>query len=68
MSATLHNAAILDEEDLVGLENGREPMGDDDRGPARQRALECLLNGAFRVGIQVGGRLVQDDDVGVFEQ
>ena len=37
-------------------------MGDDDGGPALQHPLQSPLDQHFGVGVDVGGRLIPDDD------
>ncbi len=49
----------VDDQDLVGLPDGRQPVRDDQRGPPGQRRLERPLDRRLRLGVQVRGGLVQ---------
>ena len=68
MSAALDDAPLVDDEDLVRAENRRQAMGDDQRGPAGQGLRECLLYGCLVLTVEMGRRLVQDDDLRRLEQ
>ena len=47
MRAALHDAAVLDDQQLVGLDDGREAVRDDDEGlvpvQLRERVLDVPL-------------------------
>ena len=62
VGAAFHDAAGLDDEDLVGGPHRGQPVGDDDGGAAFQGLGERLLDGRLGGVVQVGGRLVEDDD------
>ena len=49
-------------DDLVGVDDGREPVGDDDDGAAAHRVLERLLHAGFRFVVERRGRLVEQQD------
>jgi len=53
---------VLDHEDLVCASNRRETMGDDDRRPAAQEPVECVLDQDLRWPVDVRGCLVEDQD------
>ena len=57
-----------DDEELVGAADRREPVGDDDRGPALERRLERPLHGRLGLRVEMGGGLVEDDDVRRLEE
>src|SRR5690348_2286105 len=40
MTSALGNAAAIEHDDLIGMDDGREPMGDHQRGPAAAHFLE----------------------------
>ncbi len=42
-------------------------MGDDEGGPATQRLTQSTLDRCLRLGVEVGGGLVEHDDVGCLE-
>ena len=62
MRAPLDDAAVLEHEDQVGGADGRQPVRDDDRGAALQRLGQRVLDGRLGRGVEVRGRLVEDDD------
>ena len=68
MSAPLHDAALLHDQNLIGLEYGGEAVRDDDRGAPRERALQSLLNGRLGGRIQMCGGLIQHHQVGRLQQ
>ena len=65
--ARLFNAVILHHEDLVGISNGCQAMGDrDDRLAARQLG-DRLLNGVLVFGVDARRHLVEDDNGRIFQ-
>src|SRR4051794_34025768 len=62
MRAALDDPAVVDDEDLVGLPHGREPVSDHERGPAGERRLERALYGDLRLAVEMRRRLVEHDD------
>jgi len=66
--STLHNAPFIHHQDLLGLEDGREAVRDHNGGAPVERRFERPLDGGLGFGIEVGGRLVEDDDIGRFEK
>ena len=60
--------AAVDHEDLVGVTHGGEPVGDHQGGAALQRGVQGALDGVLRLGVQVGGGLVEHHDVRRLEQ
>ena len=44
MRAALDNLALLDHQNLVGFQNGRQAVGNDDGRASRQRNVERLLD------------------------
>ena len=62
MCALFDLAAAVEHDDLVGADDGGEPMGDHDHGLARHEPLEGLLDQVLVLGIGERGRLVQHHD------
>ena len=60
--AALDDPAVVDDEDLVGVADGRQPVRDDDRRTSGQSGREGPLHRDLRLGVEVGRRLVEDDD------
>src|SRR6202034_622469 len=62
VAAGLDDQAILDHENAIGMHDGRQPVRDDERGPALAEFADCLLHVALRFRIERGSRLVEQDD------
>ncbi len=62
VAAAFPELALVDDQDLVRLADGGQPVGDHQRGAARQRGLERALDRQLRLGVQVRGGLVKDDE------
>ena len=59
--AALDDPAVVDDQDLVGLADGGQPVRDDQRRPAGQRRLQRPLHRRLGLGVQVRGGLVEHD-------
>ena len=62
MRAALDDHALIEHQDLVGADDGREPMGDDERGAVLRHAVERILDVPLGVAVERGGRLVEQQD------
>src|SRR5947209_2461435 len=60
--ATLDDLAAVEDDDLVGVSDGREAVGDRDRRAALGQPVERLLYGALGLGVERARRLVEDQD------
>ena len=67
MGSLLGDAPLLDHNNIVGMADGRQAVGNDDGCFALCQAAEILLNGAFRFRIDRAGRFIQDQHRGVFQ-
>ena len=67
MGATLDDAAVFNDQDLVRAANGGEAVRDDEGGAAAHQVGEALLNQGFGFGIEAGGGFVKDEDAGIGE-
>ena len=65
--AFLDDALAFQDDDLVGVADGGEPVGNDDGRAARHQPFQRLLDEQFGFGIHRGGGLVQDQDRAVFQ-
>ena len=67
MAAALGDPAAVEHDDLVGIDDGRQAMGDHQGGAAAahlfQRALDLLLG----AGVERAGRLVEQQDLRVLQ-
>ena len=68
MTATLHDSAVLDHEDLIGGLNGGKAVRDHDGRPTFQGDLERPLNLGFGFGVEMRGGLVEDHDRWILQQ
>ena len=68
MAALLHDAAVVEDQDLVGLPHGRQPVGDDQRGAPLERGGQRQLHGGLGLAVEVGGGLVEHHDLGRLEE
>ena len=57
--AALGDSALVEHYDLVGADDGREPMGDHERGAVLRHAIERVLNFLLGVAVERRGRLVE---------
>src|SRR6185437_344953 len=60
MGAHLADLAFVQHDDLAGLADGREPVGDDDRAAAADQLVDSLLDKLFGLRIHGGSGFVQD--------
>ena len=68
MGSLLAQFPLVQYEDLVGFLDGGKPVGDHDRGRAFQELTDGLLDQGLGRGIDVGGRLVENENRCVDEQ
>ena len=68
MRAALHDPAAIDDEDLIGMLDGREPVRDDDNRLPPRELGEGLLYEGLVLRVDARRRLVEDHDRGVLEQ
>src|SRR3954454_16906111 len=60
--AALGDAPVLEHDDLVGVADGRQAVGDGDRRAALRELVERRLHRALGLVVQRAGRLVEDED------
>src|SRR5215212_419361 len=68
VGALLDDPAAVDDQDPVGVDDGRQPVGDDQAGPALEGGGQGPLDLHLGLGVEVGGGLVEDDDGRVGQQ
>ena len=61
VGAFLDDAAFVHHQDAVAGQHGREPMRDHERGALRHQPLERGLHQRLALGIERGGRLVEQE-------
>ena len=62
MCSALNDPAVCYNEDLRGVSNRVQPMGDHDDGLVLRQCFDCLLQPILVLRIDVRRRLVKDDD------
>ena len=60
--AAFADGAMLKHENLGGLTNGAEAVGDHETGATLHQALESFLNQALGGGIDTGGGFIEDQN------
>ena len=68
MRALLDDAAVLEDDDQVGVADGREAVRDHERRPAGEEGAERPLDLPLGADVDRGSRLVEDQDARVGEQ
>ena len=68
MGAAFGDAALVEDEDLVGVDDGRQAVGDDDGRAAGGDVAQGLLDRRLGAAVERAGRLVEDQDRRVLEQ
>ena len=63
MGAALHNASVLDNQNLIGFQNRRKAMRDDDRGSTRERNFKGALNRRLGLRVEMRGGFVENDNI-----
>ncbi len=67
MCAAFDDIPLRKHDDLVGMNDGAEPVGDDDRRASDHEPVDGLLNEAFRFGVERAGRLVEYQDFRILQ-
>ena len=65
MVARLDDLAMVDDDNLVGIPDRAQAVGDDDNGLATVERVEILHDGPLVVGIERVGGFVEEDVVGI---
>ena len=60
--AFFDDAAILENDDEIGIAHGAEAMGNDECGAAVHDGAEVLLDAALRFGVEGAGGFVEYED------
>ena len=61
MVPNLRHISMVQDNNLVGVPNCGEAVGDDDRGAPLEHSLQGPLYQQLGIGVDVGGGLVQND-------
>ena len=68
VTSHLHDPALVEHDDSIGVFDRREPMGDDQGGAALHQKRQLLLNPPLRFIVERRGRLVENQHRRVLEQ
>jgi len=68
VGADLDNAALMEDNDLIGLVDGRESVGDDDGGAAQHECVEAALDGFLCFAVEGTSGLIEDDHGRIFQE
>ena len=68
MFAAFDDLSVVEDEDLVGVADGRQPVGYDKAGALLQEAVEGLLDEFLCGVVDAGGGFVEEEDGGIFQQ
>lgn len=66
MFSALDDLALLDHNNLIGMLDRAQPVGNDHRRPVLHQLHQRVLHKLLGFRIQRGGRLVQDQDRWIF--
>ena len=67
MRAVLDNLSRVDDIDVIGFKDRREPMCDDKRRTADHKVIECCLHDLLALRIECRSRFVENQDTRIFE-
>lgn len=65
--AMLHNAPVIDDQNLICMAHGFQPVGDHDDGLIPSECLDSFLQSVLILGVDVCRCLVQNDDMCVLQ-
>ena len=68
VAADLDQPAAIEHQDRIGTLYGREAVGDDETRAVAHQRRERLLHQPFRLGVERGTRLVEQQDRGIAQQ
>ena len=68
MAAAFGDAAAFEDEDLVGVADGGEAVGDDEARAVFHQMVEGFLDETLGGGVNTGGGFVEDEDRRVFQE
>ena len=60
VAAPLHDPALFQDHDGVGVADGGEPVGDDEHRPACHQLVHALFDQSLGAGVDGAGGLIQD--------
>ena len=63
----LHDLAIVDDKNRVGMDDGRQSMGNDKSGTSSTKYFQTGLDRGLGITVDTAGRFVQEQNLGVFE-
>ena len=67
MCSALDDAAVLQNDDQVGVADGREAVGDDQGSTPTHQARECVLDEPLAFRVEGGSGFVEDEQGRILE-
>jgi len=67
MGAALDNLALLNHQNLIGLGDGAEPMGDYETGAIAQESIDRGLHQCLSAGVNAACRLIQNENARIHQ-
>lgn len=65
MGALLDDVTVVEDDDLVGITDGTQTVGDDEGGAPLHEGVHATLHHLLGTGVDTGGRLVENEDGGI---
>src|SRR5436305_463697 len=62
------NPTPIQDQNLIGMHDGRQPMCDHDRSSTKHQILQRLLNQSLRRGVNARGRFIQNQNWRIFQE
>lgn len=66
--AALDDAALVEDENLIGALDGGQSVRDDEGGASAHESVEGFLHESFGLGVEGRGRFVEQQDAGVLQE
>ncbi len=66
--ALLHNTAVAQNQNEVGIDDRGQAVGDDEAGPAAHEAVHGFLDEQFRTRIDIGCRFIENQQFALREK
>ena len=60
--------AVFDDDDLIGMDASRHPVGDEQACSRRRELVDRILNQSFALLVDLACRLVQDQEIGISQE
>src|SRR5215218_2405345 len=68
MRASFYDPSLVKHDDLIGMHDRAQAMGDDEAGAAGHQAIQALMDQPLAFAVEIAGRLVQNQDPRIRQQ